>query len=349
MARDRSRFAWVLLAAAAVPALGAPSLTLSQFDQLLAAERGRSESKAARQIAKVQLSERATPAKLAEWESEIPGARNTLIAIADASQFLPPSPADMVGDPAPIPNAQKEMLTLAIDYVGKVPTLPDFFAARETLRFENTQISSEEPPLHFVGRSSLAVTYRDGREVQAAQNRRSAREAGTGLNSVGEFGPILSIVLSDAVRGQLHWGYWEQSATPVAVFRYAVPQSESHYTVTFPNRLQIVTLEPAYHGEIALDPATGEILRLTLISDLPAQYREVRAAMMVAYARVAIGRGTYICPVRGVALSRFEIPGNTNLSFSSLSESGPGVLLTRLNDISFTNYHRFRAETRILP
>ena len=350
MARGLSRFAWVMLAATAMPAFGAKTLNLEQFDQMLAAEQGKSASKVTRQIAKVELSERATAAQLARWESEFPGARNALVALADASQFLPPSPAEVLRDPTPNLETQKEMLSLAIHYVGRVmPTLPDFFATRETLHFESTQLSVEDPPLHFVGRSSLLVTYRDGHEVHEAPSTKSRAEPVSGLTSTGEFGPILSIVLSDAVHGQLHWGYWEQSSTPIAVFRYLVPQNESHYTVTFPNRLQTVTLQPAYHGEIALDPSTGEILRLTLISDLPVQYRQVRAAMMVEYAPVPIGSGTYVCPIQGVALSRFQISGSTNLSLSSLPVSGPGVMQTQLNDISFTHYHRFRADTKFLP
>jgi hypothetical protein len=352
MVRAVCRFAWVLLPALTMPAFAARSLTIAQFDQMLVAAHGKSASKVAGEIAKVELSERASPANLAQWESEVPGTgpHNALVAIADASQFLPPSPADLVKDPGPDPDTQKKMLSLAISYVGNtMPRLPDFFATRETMHFQSVQFSVGETPLHFAGASSLVVTYRDGREVSDAQNRNSGAKASVGLTTVGEFGPILSIVLADALHGQLHWGYWERSANPVAVFRYSVPMQESHYTVTFPYWRQAITLNPAYHGEIALDPATGEILRLTLISDLPARYQQVRTAMMVEYAPVAIGDKTYICPVQGVALSRFPVPGSTNLSLSSIPVSGPASMQTQLNDVAFTHYHLFRAETKILP
>lgn len=334
----------------ALPAFAARNLTIEQFDQMLASKHGKSRSKIAREIGKVSLSERASAADLSEWESEFPGARTALIALADASQFLPPAPADRVNDPAPNLDTQKEMLSLAVHYVETVmPRLPDFFATRETQHFESVQSSVADAPLHFVGSSSLVVTYRDGREVREAPSQNRQVRAVTGLTSTGEFGPILSIVLGDALRGQLHWGYWEQSPTPIAVFRYSVPQEESRYTVTFPYGAQMVTLEPAYHGEIALDPATGEILRLTLISDLPIRYRQAQAAMMVEYAPVAIGNNSFICPIEAVAVSTFEVPGPTNLSLSSLPVSGPLVMLTQLNDVSFTHYHLFRSETRILP
>lgn len=374
MARGRSRFAWVLLATTAAPAFAAKGLTVDQFDQLLAAERGKSASKAARQIASVELSERATSANLAQWESEFPGARNALIAIADASRFLPASAADKLNDPAPGFDTQKRMVSMAVDYVNRtMPKLPDFFATRETLHFVDaptrktikraTELqgighadfhpygysgpslqSSMAEPLHFIGRSTLVVTYRDGREVRDARNpAREKAQASAGLTTTGEFGPILSVVLGDALHGQLQWGYWEASATPAAVFRYSVPQQESHYIVVVPNGPQTTTLNPAYHGEIALDPATGEILRMVLISDLPAPYQQVQTAMMVEYAPVAIGDATFMCPVKGVAVSRIPVSG------AAADRNQPAIMQTQLNDVSFTHYHLFRSETKILP
>ena len=58
----------------------------------------------------------------------------------------------------------------------------------------------------------------------------------------------------------------------------------------------------------------------------------------------ASGGKSYICPVRGVAISRLptilRLPG-----WRSPAE----VPLTWLNDITFTRYHLFRAQVKILP
>jgi hypothetical protein len=64
---------------------------------------------------------------------------------------------------------------------------------------------------------------------------------------------------------------------------------------------------------------------------------------MVEYAPVEIGAQTYICPVRGVALSKIPVVR------AGGDAKHPAPVETRLNDVSFTHYHLFRAETKILP
>jgi hypothetical protein len=57
-----------------------------------------------------------------------------------------------------------------------------------------------------------------------------------------------------------------------------------------------------------------------------------------------IGGRIYICPVKGVAISRLAAPDNSGWSESGLAPP----LQTRLNDVTFPNYHRFRADVRIV-
>ncbi len=367
----------LLLVATATPVIAAKSVTVEQFGQWTAAERGKSDGKIAKQISGMELSERASEAKLTQWEAVCPGprTRDALIALADASRFLAPPAAEIPQKPAPDLVAQQTMLSTAVEYVSKTLTkLPDFSATRETMHFEDkppmqqiegspglqtfsqrglrqTGLSNPTPrflpgePIHFVAQSSVLVTYRDGLEVRDTQNLNAEKtEAVEGFTTSGEFGPILSVIVGDAVHSDVRWGYWDQNAaTPQAVFRYSVPQEQSHFTVALPNAQQTVTLSPPYHGEIAIDPATGGILRLTVISDLQPPYQQVQVAIMVEYASVEIGAQTYLCPVRGVALSKIPVVG------ASGNAKHPVPVETRLNDVSFTHYHLFRAETKILP
>ena len=70
----------------------------------------------------------------------------------------------------------------------------------------------------------------------------------------------------------------------------------------------------------------------------------METSMMVRYSSVVIGGKPYICPVKGVALSRLP------LFFSaSKKHSRQPVFVTRLNDTTFTGYHLFRTEMKILP
>jgi hypothetical protein len=366
----------LLLAGAVSPALAAKTMSVEQFGQWLAAERGKSDAKIAREIPDLELSERASAANLAEWQAASPGphTRAALIALADASRFLPPPAAQILQKPAPDLTAQQAMLSMTVQYVkSTLPKLPDFSATRETMHFEDkppTQLiygsaglqtfaqsglnrsGPSSPtiktlpgePIHFVSQSSAIVTYRDGLEVRDTQNAKAAQtQAAEGLTTSGEFGPVLTVIVGDAVNSDVHWLHWEQdSARDVAVFSYSIPQQNSHFTVALPNVQQTVTFSPPYHGEIAIDPSSGSILRLTLISDPQPPYQQVQAEIMVEYAPVEIAARTYICPVKSVAISRIPM-------VSAVADAKhPAPVTTRLNDVSFTHYHLFRTEATIL-
>jgi hypothetical protein len=129
----------------------------------------------------------------------------------------------------------------------------------------------------------------------------------------------------------------------VGVFRYAVPEDQSNYAVRIPNGTKMEELHPAYHGEIAIDPATGAILRLSVVAGLPPPHETMQTAIVVEFAPVTIGDRSYICPVKGVAFSKTPVP-----SASVPAGDSPGPMQTQLNDVAFTHYHVFGSEARIV-
>ena len=359
------------------PAIAQKPVTIAQLEQMLAADASESDGKRAEQLAGLQLTERAGVARLAQWEANFRGKRTqeSLLQLADASSFLDPPAGEIVANPPPTREADREILSRVIDYAAKViPTLPNFIATRRTIHFEDSPSvphieasgagasanyhvmrtesfstgSTKYEPLHVTGRSSFPVTYRDGKEVDDLSKGKSDRNetVATGLTTSGEFGPILSVVLNDAFRSHMTWGYWEQgSGGSIAVYRYAVPQQKSHYLVKFLTLSGWIQIYPAYHGEIAIDPAAGTVLRLTIVAELAPPFQTISVSNRVDYGPVLIGDRTYICPVKGVALSRLPA------AYSPWDATGlapPTALQTRLNDVTFTNYHRFRADVRIL-
>jgi hypothetical protein len=205
------------------------------------------------------------------------------------------------------------------------------------------------------------VTYADGEEVaKAAPGENSGGQgADLGLATNGEFGPILEMVLLDALQRGLQWSHWEQDSTgPLAVFAYNVPADSSHY--------EIASWEgkppyfPAYRGELGVDPATGAILRITIQSFAGGQSSSgdpkpaggpadggVDSSILVEYAPVIIGGPTYICPVHCVVISGTHVPGPVMAD----AKDHPGSVEPPrfLNDVTFTGYHLFRGEVRILP
>jgi len=239
--------------------------------------------------------------------------------------------------------------------------------------------------MHLVGSSSREITFRDGKEIQegvttVAADSTSPKTAQQelGLRTWGEFGPELAVILTDVGKGSVTFHHWEQASIGlVAVYRYSVPRAASHYavnyccirenditilrqsggrrdaTVVMPGQpgspLKPFSETPGYHGSLAIDPATGAILRITLEAELGGGDPLLRAATVVEYGRVSIGDNTYICPVRSLAFSMEESSGyadGANISPSANKDVRPPTLL--LNETTFNHYHRLGATVRVL-
>jgi hypothetical protein len=71
------------------------------------------------------------------------------------------------------------------------------------------------------------------------------------------------------------------------------------------------------------------------------------AAAMIEYGPVEIGGKEYICPQRSVVTMRVRTV--TTLTNWGQTFDIYAPYETRLNDIVYTNYHKFGAEARMLP
>jgi hypothetical protein len=356
------------------------SLTIGQFEKSIPALHAMHDKQAARELASMQLVERAGLERAAHWQSEMPGklSSEALTALVDASGFLHPPEDETPATPAPDVATQKQILARAVDTLAKtLHKLPDFYATRTTEHFEAAtpaQLLAEQQALssdglnpggilspaprrpglphhelgpvdpaaakrtrlYFIEAGQRTVTYREGSEVaNASQGADGWPAAFLGLETRGEFGPILHMVLEDALERGVTWSHWETGATgPLAVFRYAVPKEFSHYEID--NRSGKTPDFPAYQGELAIDPGSGAILRIAIQAVLRGEAGvAVDSNVLVEYGPVDIGGRTYTCPVHGVAITKTE----------DQYASQPDYL----NDITFTGYHLFRAEVRILP
>lgn len=350
---------------------GPQKITVAQLEQTLSAAQGKPDAELAQQLAALELTERLNSAKLARFQSALPGekAREALLALADCSAFLDPPAEDIPARPVPDPAALRQMMTLVVDYVNRAfHKLPDFLAVRATTGFEDrprednlgaTGVTTlTYQPLHVTGRSSIGVVYRDGREHEdrAAGKVWSGQSPVQGLVTSGEFGPILSVVLVDAVKGTITWSRWEQGADGLlAVYHYAVPREKSHYIVQFccVQDEGVTTIDPipfheitAFHGEIAFDPVNGKIMRISAEAELPPSEVVARAAIQVEYGPVEIGGVTYNCPQRSISILLAHTAPRPGGMYSAATFKGPAK--TFLNDVAFVQYHVFGSEARIL-
>jgi hypothetical protein len=310
---------------------------------------GQPDGKVARELEGMVLTERVSPAQLASWEANLPGrrSREELTALADATVLLSPPPAEILSDAAPDRRTQSALLSRANDYVAQaLAKLPDFYAVRTTGHFDDTPVPKVNSPfLHFTGESTDQVSYRNGLETQGEEKadgsiRLRMPSTAPGIATAGEFGPILSVVLDDATHGSVQWGYWEQSPRGrLAVFRYSVPKRHSNYVLTFTRFFRAVNIVPAYLGEVAIDPATGAILRISIFTSSQLSVDVLESAITVYYGPVQLGGKDYICPVKGLALMTTLVD----------NPQGGTSLRTYVNDTAFTGYHLMRGDITILP
>ena len=359
-----------------LPAFGAKRVTVDRLEQTLAAAHSLQDAEVARQLSDLELTERLSTSKLERLETDLPGekSRQALMILAETSAFLDPPAAEIPGHPTPDAATQRKVLALTVNYVTQtLHQLPNFFATRLTSSFQDmpagqrpstTPTSSDSTaayqPIHLVGNSTVTVTFRDGHEVVDQSNFDPRVRP---LTTAGVFGPILGTVVVDAARSKLAWSHWERGQTGLqAVFSYEVPKENSHYTLTYdsistPNPCsttpQTLSTVVAYHGEMAIDPASGTILRLMLLADLkPDEFAPAGSGIVVEYGQVNIGGKPYFLPVRSVtsslAHSLHMFGGWGNGQGCPTLAVTPG-LQTSLNDVVFENYHVFRSETRIVP
>jgi hypothetical protein len=209
--------------------------------------------------------------------------------------------------------------------------------------------------LHAADTTRTTVLFRDGVEVVDAKMLEHENRKGR-LSTYGTFGPVLGSVGTVLASG-VRWSRWEKDANGSggrrAVFRYAVPAARSRTETRgccLPEGDGSMGFADvgAYHGEIAIDPGTGALLRVTVERDLRGFVPAQRADIMVAYGPVTIDGRTYICPVRSVSRMRTRTV-NTLREWDSESFLEWGPYATSLNDFRFDDYHLFRAKIRILP
>ena len=357
-----------------IPALGAKRVAVDQLEQTLAAAHSLQDAEVARQLSDLELTERLSTAKLDRLKAELPGekSRQALMILADASAFLDPPATEISNQPAPDLATQRKILALTVNYVTQtLHQLPSFFATRVTSSFEDTPVvqrpcasissgcpASTNQPIRLVGDSNVTVTFREGREVVEKSNFDPRVRS---LTTSGVFGPILGTVLVDAVRSKLAWSHWELSPTGLqAVFSYDVSKENSHYTVTYDSlptdpecnaTPQTFSKVVAYHGEMAIDPASGTILRLMLLADLkPDEFAPASSGIVVEYGQVSIGGKPYFLPVRSVTSSlahSLQTSWTGGRQGCPLLAVTPG-LQTSLNDVAFENYHVFRSDAKVL-
>jgi VWFA-related protein len=268
------------------PRVPAKQVTVHELRLALDAAGGEGDGELAKELTGLELSERLSSKDLNEWKSRLRGKRSkmALTALADGSVFRDPPASDVTADPAPDHEAQVLILKRTVEYLAQVmPRLPDFFATRTTIQFEQRSVTENQTwktalpdqALREGATEVATLLYRNGRERQIVEDRtgsRSSRSIQKNLNFIGVFGPILYSTLRDAMSGGngLVWSRWEHGDNGTeAVFHYTARNREPSFVVEncCLRNGQVFRARANYHGELAVNAATGTILRLTMESE----------------------------------------------------------------------------------
>ncbi|MFC5864117.1 VWA domain-containing protein [Acidicapsa dinghuensis] len=363
---------------------GKNKMTIGQLQLLLASSQSRSDSALARRLTSLELTERLDDATFARLNAMISGneSKGALRILSDESVFQPLPAGDLPQEPPPSEAAQQQWIAAVSHYVSvTLAELPNFFATRKVSSFADSPPSQDNgtfynyQPVHAVGESSSTVFFRSDREVVdasiGAKTRELSAATGGSLNTSGEFGPLLGIVLKDALNSTLTWDHWEtEQSGSIAVFHYSVPREKSHYEVQFccvdlGMGSEIYRQISEYGGEISIDPATGSVLRLTIQPRLKPSHPLERADMLIDYGSVTIGGTRYICPLRSVTIAVAVVPaayldsqadapevlsGRASTHAESDHTAMPdSIIKTFMNETNFVDYHVFRSDSRLVP
>ncbi len=346
-----------LCVALALPLCAGSRVTVQQLAEMLDSARcgHTADAGVAADIGRLQLEERLSGASLSLLERGA-GAKTieALGLIADESAFLDPT-GDAIA-PGPVPRAaeQRAMVEQAEKYVLQyIKVLPNLVCTQITRRFDDAPLPDnphQRGDLHLRDITAGELTVRDGTESFRIHSLTTVARGGmlprqnerTKLLTSGEFGSILA-GLFIAPTTKFAWLRWEMlDGRRVAVFGYSVPEPDSRFTVfwagdrgRWPERHLELHRRAGYRGEVSIDPVSGAITRLTQQAvDLPRDFPIQRDDTAVEYGSVDLGGEACLCPRRSVTI------------IDELQRSGPHAHY--LNRVEFTDYHRFKAESKIV-
>jgi len=354
------------------PRIPSRLVTAQELEQLLESSSKDQDGALAGRLPGLELTERVSSIDLSLWRDRLHGkkSRAALTTLVDEAAFLSPPASLLVADPAPDADEQHLILTQAAKYLNDaLPRLPDFSATRTTGQYEQPtptendgwKSALSDQSLREAVTESATLRYRNGREEQDEEKKRGSNAAKRStLNLIGTFGPILNSLFADVARSgnTLVWNRWERGEQgKVAVFHYEVRQKSQFYAISHCclKGQKVLRIAPHYFGELSIEPSTGAILRFTMESEpgwiLEPSLHPVqpirRTSTMVEYGPVKIGSSSFICPVRGVVITRSRPV--RRLTFWDESFETYAAYATLLDDVAYSNYHRFGSELRILP
>jgi len=141
---------------------------------------------------------------------------------------------------------------------------------------------------------------------------------GGGQTTMGDFGSLVLSIFHD--HPTMHFdGERKIDGRRLFEFSYETAEDLSHYQV----RISFITVITGYSGSVFLDADTGDLVRVTALSDvLPQQTGYCRVSKQLDYTRLRIGGADALIPseASSTAIDRDEVEMSSSSAYSSCRE-----------------------------
>ena len=298
-------------------------------------QRKRSDSRIAKDIRNLELSDRLDDRTIEILESEGAGPETVeqLQLLRDRSSRLPrPAAPPFPEPPAPSAAEKVQIWNAAHDNAASyTDSLPNFICSEVVRRF----VHPNHKGWKLEDTLALKLTYFDHREeykLMTVNNHSTSLSYDQMLGAIteGEFGSMLAAIFSLKARTNRDWDHWTLlRSRPAHVYTFAIAAANSDYQITSgtvrgENRVRV-----GQHGYIYIDDATKSVLRLVALADeFPADFDVQRVNLVLDYDFTDVGGTRYLLPIHS----------ETTLSATPFEHR---------NETDFLQYRKFSADTSI--
>lgn len=209
-------------------------------------------------------------------------------------------------------------------------SLPNFTCRKVSERFAG---SSDSKKWEHIDTLTGRIDYFNHQEElvpESENDRDQGPNSSATISDSGIFGNVIRGIFRPTAKAEISW--FESDALnsgSVQVFKYHVAKENSKLFLRAGDN-QVIPV--GYHGMIYIDGATGEVRRITQISeDVPTHYPIYQTLISTDYDHVSIGGQQYLLPIGAQIVLRRSHKGKLEL-----------------NQIGFSDFHRFRSTAKIL-
>jgi hypothetical protein len=269
-------------------------------------QRARSDSRVAKDIRKVELSERLDDRTIETLQSEGAGPETVahLLLLRDRSSRLPLPPTPAIPEP-PAPSAaeQVQIWNAAHDNaLSYTASLPDFICSEVVRRYID---ANEKGGWKLEDTLALKLTYFERREeykLMTVNNHPTGMsyEQLRGAITEDEFGSLLAAIFALKSRTNRSWDHWTLlRSRPAHVYSFAIATPNSDYRITSGTSgsdAERVTV--GQHGYVYIDASSKMVVRVTAIADdFPRDFSVQNVHLILDYDFVDVGGSQFLLPL----------------------------------------------------